>query len=164
MITAVDTNIILDILIPEEPFGPSSKALLDHHLSKGKLILCEIVVAELAAMFTDEDELASFLADTKMNLVPSNEKSLYIAGSRWALYAGKSAKNRFSCNKCGHTFEATCPRCKAVLTKRLHVLADFLIGAHALVQADCIISRDLGVYKTYFSDLKVVDSTTAKQK
>ncbi|MEN6359627.1 MAG: nucleotide-binding protein, partial [Smithella sp.] len=58
----------------------------------------------------------------------------------------------------GHAFEATCPQCKAVLTKRLHVLADFLIGSHALVQADCILSRDLGVYKTYFSDLKVIDS------
>ena len=87
-----------------------------------------------------------------------NEKSLYMAGSRWAEYARKSAKTRFSCSKCGHAFEATCPQCKAVLTKRLHVLADFLIGAHALVQADCILSRDLGVYRTYFSDLKVIDS------
>ncbi len=45
MITAVDTNIILDVLIPGEPFGESSKKLLDHHLSKGKLIICEIVFA-----------------------------------------------------------------------------------------------------------------------
>lgn len=158
MITAVDTNIILDVLIPGEPFGESSKELLDRHLSKGNLILCEVVFAELAARFPSEEELASFLADTRMNLVYSNEKSLYMAGSRWAEYARKSAKNRFSCGKCGHAFEATCPQCKAVLTKRLHVLADFLIGAHALVQADCILSRDLGVYKTYFSDLNVVDS------
>ena len=51
MITAVDTNIILDVLIPGEPFGKSSKKLLDHHLSKGKLIICEVVFAELAARF-----------------------------------------------------------------------------------------------------------------
>jgi hypothetical protein len=51
MITAVDTNIILDILIPDEPFGESSKQLLDRHLSEGKLILCEVVFAELAAYF-----------------------------------------------------------------------------------------------------------------
>jgi hypothetical protein len=158
MITAVDTNIILDVLIPGEPFGQSSKELLDRHLSKGKLILCEVVFAELAARFPSEEELTSFLTDTRMNLVYSNEKSLYMAGSRWAEYARKNAKNRFSCGKCGHAFEPTCPQCRAALTKRLHVLADFLIGAHALVQADCILSRDLGVYKTYFSDLKVVDS------
>ena len=41
MITAVDTNIILDILIPDEPFRESSKNLLDLQISKGKLVLCE---------------------------------------------------------------------------------------------------------------------------
>jgi len=158
MITAIDTNIILDVLIPGEPFGESSKELLDRHLSKGKLILCEVVFAELAARFPSEEEITSFLTDTRMNLVYSNEKSLYLAGSRWAEYAKKNAKTRFSCSKCGHAFEPTCPQCGAALTKRLHVLADFLIGAQALVQADCILSRDLGVYKTYFSDLKVIDS------
>jgi len=156
MITAVDTNIILDVLIPGEPCGESSKELLDRHSSKGKLILCEVVVAELAARFTSEEELALFLAETRMSLVYSDEKSLYLAGSRWAEYARKSAKNRLTCGKCGHEFPATCPQCKATLTKRLHVLADFLIGAHALVQADCILSRDLGVYRTYFSDLTLV--------
>ncbi len=158
MITAVDTNIILDILIPGEPFSDSSKELLDAHLSKGKLVLCEVVVAELAARFSSESELTSFLADTRMNLVHSNEKSLYLAGSRWAEYARRNAKSRFSCGNCGHVFEPDCPKCRTVLTRRLHVLADFLIGAHALVHADCILSRDLGVYKTYFMDLKVIDS------
>jgi predicted nucleic acid-binding protein len=159
MITAVDTNIILDVLIPDEPFSESSKKLLDRFLSKGKLVICEVVFAELAARFLSEEDLKHFLADTGMGLVYSNEESLYMAGSRWAEYARKSAKNRFSCGKCGHAFETACPQCKAILTKRLHVLADFLIGAHALVQADCILSRDLGVYKTYFSGLRVVGSS-----
>lgn len=158
MITAVDTNIILDVLIPGEPFGDSSKALLNAHLAKGKLILCEVVVAELAARFSSESELTSFLADTRMSLVHSSDKSLCLAGSKWAEYARKNAKSRFSSGQCGHVFEPECPKCRTALTRRLHVLADFLIGAHALVQADCILSRDLGVYKTYFKDLKVVDS------
>jgi predicted nucleic acid-binding protein len=158
MITAVDTNIILDVLIPGEPFSKSSKELLDRHASQGKLILCEVVFAELAARFLSEEELTLFLADTRMNLVYSNEKSLYVAGSRWAEYARKNLKNRFLCDKCGHSFQPSCPQCQSSLTRRLHVLADFLIGAHALVQADCILSRDLGVYKTYFRDLKVVGS------
>ena len=158
MMTAVDTNILLDVLIPGNPFGESSKMLLDRHLSKGKLIMCEVVFAELATGFPSEQELKFFLADTGMGLVYSNEKALFLAGSRWADYAGKSAKNRFSCGQCSHAFEVPCPQCKATLTKRLHVLADFVIGAHALVHADCLLSRDFGVYKTYFSDLKVVGS------
>jgi len=158
MITSVDTNIILDLLIPGEPFSESSKMLLDRHLSKGNLIICEVVFAELAAEFPSQEELKSFLSDTGMQIVYSDEKSLFLAGSRWAEYARKSAKNKFLCGGCGHVFEVPCPQCASMLTKRLHVLADFVIGAHALVHADCILSRDLGVYRTYFNDLKVVDS------
>jgi hypothetical protein len=158
MITAVDTNIILDILIPDEPFGPSSKALLDHHVSSGQLIMCEVVYAELAARFRSENELKAFLVETGMRLTYSNEKSLYLAGTRWAAYARKDNKDLVSCSRCGNTFGVACPQCKTPFAKRLHVLADFLIGAHALTHADCIISRDLGVYKTYFRDLRVVST------
>ena len=158
MITAVDTNIILDVLIPGEPFGESSKKLLDRHLSMGKLIICEVVFAELAAGFPSGRELEYFLSDTGIGLVCSNEKSLFLAGSRWAKYARKGERNQFFCAKCGHAFQASCSQCSAVLKKRLHVLADFLIGAHALIHADGILSRDLGVYKTYFNDLKVFGS------
>jgi len=158
MITAVDTNVVLDVLIPGQPCAESSKRLLDHHLANGKLIICEVVYAELASSFTSEKELKQFLADTGIGLVYSNEKSLYAAGKRWAEYAKKGGRSRFTCDRCGHAFAVTCPRCKTALTKRLHVLADFIVGAHALVQADCMLSRDLGVYKTYFSDLNVVSS------
>ncbi|MHC1725973.1 MAG: type II toxin-antitoxin system VapC family toxin [Syntrophobacteraceae bacterium] len=157
MITSVDTNIIFDILIPGEPFSASSKMLLDYHLAKGRLIICEVVFAELAPGFPSREILHSFLSDTGIKIVNSDENSLFLAGSRWAEYARKSAKDRLQCGRCGHAFEVPCPQCRAMLTKRLHVLADFLIGAHALVHADCILSRDLGVYRTYFSDLTVVD-------
>lgn len=158
MITAVDTNILFDILIPGEPHSDSSKRLLDKHLTSGKLILCEVVFAELAARFPSEQELKLFLAETGMRLVQSNEKSLHIAGMRWAEFARKSKKDRFACGNCGTVLEMSCPKCKAVLTRRELVLGDFLIGAHALVHADCLLSRDLGVYKDYFRDLKIVSS------
>jgi predicted nucleic acid-binding protein len=158
LITAVDTNILLDILIPGEPHSESSKRLLDKHLLGGKLILCEVVFAELAARFPVEQELRLFLTETGMRLVPSNEKSLHIAGMRWAVFARKSRKDRFSCSTCGNVFEVVCPQCRTVLTKRQLVLGDFLIGAHALVHADCLLSRDLGVYKSNFRDLKIVSS------
>lgn len=156
MITAVDTNILLDVLIPGETHSDSSKRLLDQHLSAGKLILCEVVFAELAARFPSEQELKAFLAETGMRLVPSNEKSLHIAGMRWAEYARRSKRSHFTCSECGKTFSMHCPHCKAMVTRRQIVVSDFLIGAHALEQADCLLSRDLGIYKSNFSDLKVI--------
>ncbi len=157
MITAVDTNVILDVLIPGEPFSESSKAILDRHFSEGKLIFCEVVFAELAAQFSSEQELKMFLAETGMRLEYSNQKSLFVAGERWGKYAAKRKKDKVSCRHCGYGLAVTCPQCHKPLTRRLHVLADFLIGAHALINADCLLTRDLGIYKTYFNDLKIIE-------
>ncbi len=156
MITAVDTNILFDILIPDEAHSDTSKRLLDKHLAAGKLILSEVVFAELASRFLSEQELKLFLAETGMRLVPSNEKTLHIAGSRWAEYARRSKRNQFACAECGKSYTVACPRCEAAVTRRQSVLSDFLIGAHALVQADCLLSRALGIYKSNFADLKVI--------
>lgn len=38
MITAVDTNILLDIFLPDHQFGPSSKGVLTNQFEKGSLL------------------------------------------------------------------------------------------------------------------------------
>ena len=45
MITAVDTNILLDVLIPAAPFGAASQQSLDTALQQGTLVLNEMVYA-----------------------------------------------------------------------------------------------------------------------
>lgn len=158
MITAVDTNILLDVLIPGEAWADSSKRLLESHLCKGRMIICEVVFSELAAGFGSEPDLRHFLEDTGIQLIRSGEEALFLAGSRWAQYTRKGPRNPFSCAGCGHAFSATCPKCKAVVARRFRVLGDFQVGAHALAHANCLLSRDLGTYRTYFKDLKVLGS------
>ena len=43
--------------------------------------------------------------------------------------------------------------------KRTRVAADFLIGAHAQFQADQLLTRDQGFYRSYFKRLTVLDPT-----
>jgi predicted nucleic acid-binding protein len=60
MITAVDTNILLDILIPDAPEGETSQRSLETTLQQGSLVISEIVYAELAAHFPTSTELDNY--------------------------------------------------------------------------------------------------------
>ncbi|WP_447970097.1 hypothetical protein [Nitrospira sp. M1] len=51
MITAVDINILLDLLIPGSSNVKEAQHQLDDASEKGQVILSEVVLAELAAYF-----------------------------------------------------------------------------------------------------------------
>jgi len=155
MITALDTNILLDILIPDEIHFQRSKELLDEYFGRGQLVVCEMVYAEIAAQFPSEDELRDFFCDTGINLSCVNEKSLGMAGERWKRYAANRPE-KLQCPLCGRKTGVTCSHCGQVIKTRQHILSDFIIAAHATLHADVLLSRDRGFYKTYFPELQVI--------
>jgi predicted nucleic acid-binding protein len=159
VIAAIDTNVLLDLLIPGTSFGEASQRALENGLQAGRLVISEMVYAELAAHFPSQHELDLFLTDTGIEVVPSSRAALARAGRTWAHYR-RHRDNTFCCLQCGHTQRVSCGSCGTSLTGRQRLLSDFLIGAHALSHADRLISRDRGYYKTYFPELNLLDPAT----
>lgn len=154
MITAVDTNILLDILLAEKKHFADSKNVIDAYIGQGQLIISEVVYAELASQFASESELKDFLSSTSIKLVHSNEKALALSGKMWKGYS-KRRKKELQCSKCGKSVTVHCENCNSIIVSRQRMISDFMIGAHALIHAELLLSRDRGFYKIYFKAVDV---------
>lgn len=133
MITAVDTNVLLDVLSADPTFAPRSLAALESCAAAGRLVVCEIVYAELAAAFDgDSHRLRAFMRDAEIGLDRSDEATLVEAGRMWRAWRTRGGS-------------------------RSRLVADFRIAAHALSQAERLLSRDRGFYRDHFAQLTVLD-------
>ncbi len=128
MITAVDTNVLLDVFIPDDEHGPQSKEWLTAAYNSGAIIVCDIVYAELVPSFDDRTALDRALQDINAALSPIDTEVAYEAGLRWLRYRRRGGP-------------------------RQRIISDFLIGAHAVAVADSFLTRDRGFYTTYFPEL-----------
>ncbi len=152
MITAVDTNVLLDVLNPGETHTEISEMALSQARSGGSLIICEPVYSELAAHFRERAVLDQFLDDMGVQLFPSEPTVLFRAGRAWSEHLQRLPR-ALACPRCGATEAIRCRACGASIQSRQHVLADFLIGAHASLQSERLLTRDKGYYATYFPEL-----------
>jgi hypothetical protein len=61
VITAIDTNVLLDILVPNDEFYDASAAALQDAADEGSLVICDIVYAELCVHFDTRRECEGFV-------------------------------------------------------------------------------------------------------
>lgn len=150
MTTTVDTNVLLAILY-EDTHTDASEAALRQAYQEGKLAITPVVYAELAAdgHFETASELDQFLEDFSIQLTEPSRDALFRAGQQFQRYVSRRP-DRFQCPTCGHKQTVSCVECGTDLTSRQHIAADFLIGGHAVVDADSLLSFDSGFYDTYF--------------
>ena len=137
MITAVDSNVLLDILGPDPTFGPASAITLRTAMRQGQLIACEAVWAEVVHSFASAHAAQDALKLLNIEFSPLTCEAALAAGIAWKTY-------------------------RAAGGPRTRVVADFLIGAHALLQAERLLTRDRGFYRSCFKHLEILDPTKAR--
>ncbi len=156
MTVAVDSNILFDILLPEQKYKDSSLKLILFYSKTDRLIISEIVYSELASQFTDIKILDSFLNDANIILENTTSNGLWIASKAWKEYT-KDRDNKLQCSQCGNKQEIRCGECGEIITSRQHIISDFLIGGHASEKSDILLTRDLGFYRNYFNDINIIE-------
>ena len=129
MITSVDTNVLLDVFVSGTLHHSESQKSLIRAYDRGAILVCDVVYAELVPAFGDRTALDETLREINATVSPIDTAIAYDAGMRWSRYrqAGGS---------------------------RARIIADFLIGAHAIANADTVLTRDRGFYATYFPELQ----------
>ncbi len=152
MITALDTNVLLDVLTADPAFADQSESALFDAAREGTLIISEVVYAELAPNFDDIEQLEDFLAGPGIVLQSSGPESLFAAGEAWKRYLANPDRG-LQCPNCGGQPRLTCDRCGQPVRFRQHIVSDFLVGGHALAHATRLLTRDSRYFGTHFPDL-----------
>ena len=129
--TLVDTSVLLDVLLAGAAHGDESEVRLAAALRAGTVVVNVIIAAELAPVFDDERALWGTLADAEIELVPYPRAAIYLAGHAFRRYRRRGGTRR-------------------------RILADFMIGAHAVVEGAALLTRDRGFYRDYFPKLRLI--------
>ena len=133
MKTAIDSSVLFDI-VKGTADAEASLSALTAAAHSGVMCVSAPVVAELGRYFEKSTQLREFFNDAHIEFsATSFEAALTAAGVMHQYARNKGPRNRVS--------------------------ADFLIGAHAMVHADCLLTRDAGFYRDYFKGIKIINPT-----
>ena len=128
---AVDSSVLLDVLTEDPRFAGASEVCLGEAIAHGDVVICDAVVAEVQAMLATRETAMDTLVSLGIRYQATYEQAAIRAGHMQRRFRDRGGR-------------------------RERVVANFLIGAHALMQCDALITRDAGFFRDYFKGLKVI--------
>ncbi|MGH9605384.1 MAG: type II toxin-antitoxin system VapC family toxin [Terracidiphilus sp.] len=138
MMTSIDSNIVVALWWKLSPFNAVAAQMLAQAQQGGALILSAPVYAELMGdPARTESGLDDFLSNTGISVDWVLEEEVWREAGR----AHRGYIQRRKVNRDAH------PR---------RILADFLIGAQALIRGYALLTFDLRLYAAAFPNLKIV--------
>ncbi len=131
MISAVDTSVLLDVFAADPVHMNGSREMLRKAMREGKLVICDVVLAELRPCFRGDEKLVKALETIAVEYLPTSRNAALKAGEAWLHYRRKGGK-------------------------RDHLVPDFLVAAHAQDCAERLLTRDRGFYRRWFKGLTIL--------
>ena len=127
---AIDASVLIDLLA-DGPQADAAEACLRQCLSNGPVVISDVALAEVCSALHDGSEALTVLEEMSIRFTPVESKSAVRAGEMHRRYRQRGgAQGR--------------------------AVPDFLVGAHALLQCDGLITHDDAFYRQYFKGLKLI--------
>jgi len=134
MRTALDSSVLI-LLYRKQEGWEAWRDRLQHAAGEGELIVSPVAFAEFSIAYATLDSARADLDRLHIFYEPIEAASAYLAGQIFLRYRREGGP-------------------------RQHLIPDFLIAAHASVQAHRLAAIDRGYLRTYFPDLKLVTPIT----
>jgi predicted nucleic acid-binding protein len=133
---ALDSSVLIDLL-GEDARAESAENCLRAALDAGPVAVSDVAVSEVTAGLGHGSEMADAIEELGIHYLPLELRSAIRAGEMQRKYNERLRRS-------GHA-----PRSR-------RTVADFLVGAHAMLQCNGLITRDAGFFRDYFKGLKII--------
>jgi predicted nucleic acid-binding protein len=130
MITSIDSS-VLWMVFNDEPGAEAWSRKLIEASRQGELVLCDVVLAEIAPAFDSAEYGLDTLEGLGIRFDPISPNTAFEAGQLFKRYRQEGGPRR-------------------------NLIPDFLIGAHALHQCNRLAAVDRGYLRRYFPTLNLL--------
>ena len=127
----VDSNVLIDVLGPDQLWKAWSSAQLAALVDRAVLIINPIIYGEVSIAFDTLEALEEVLPQDLFRRDPLPWEAAFLAGKCFVQYRRSGGR-------------------------RTSPLPDFYVGAHAAVRGMMLLTRDVRRYRTYFPRLELI--------